>query len=848
MSRLAEVFIRRRWRNSASTTNWRRILREAAVRSKQGATIGVTSKFRLMSSARSLCFRTIPVVALVAGFLLQSGAAFAATTLRVTPGSVSFGSEVFGVSGATSNPKTVTISNSKSATELGRIATFSVGGADPGDFAVEDSHGCMGEALEPGASCPVEVTFTPTSLGARSGTLTVTDSGGQSTSPVDLQGSGVLGALQLPPTLSFGRVQRGTSSTQLVTLSNNNQAALDISSIFAGAGFAAGQNCLGVLAADSTCQVSITFSPPAAKNSKPSKVTGALILTDDAAASPQRVQLSGVAFSATPTPTPFPGPPYGQVNGGLKPIANSSVTLFAAGNGYGSGAISLATATTNARGNFRLPAYTCPAGNPQTYITATGGNPGRGSNPAIGMMALTGPCNSLTSSTFVMVNELTTVAAQWALAQFSDATGQNFGTSSTNARGLTNAVNLATHDLVVSYRLRGKQSNTGIPIYGSPLSYMDDIANILAACVDSKGPSATLPTCDTALTACDILFTCTGTPVNGTTLQAAHAMATSPASNVSNIFAVQGLRPNPPFKPYDDTAPSAWVLALGFTGGGLNGPSGIAVDAAGNVWVANNNGSGVSEFNSSGTAISPDTGFTGGGLYAPLGIAVDAAGNVWATNTVNSISELNSSGSAISPSTGFTGGGLNGGVAGPNGIAVDAAGNVWVANSYCEESCAAQGSDVSEFNSSGTAISPDTGFTGGGLDIPYGIAVDAAGNVWVTNYGNSGISEFNSSGTAISPDTGYTGGGGRGIAVDAAGNVWVADNGRLSEFNSSGISIPTGYLGIPPLGIAVDAGGNVWVTDFTNNSIGEFIGLAKPVRTPLVACLKASPPHAVCLP
>ncbi len=62
-------------------------------------------------------------------------------------------------------------------------------------------------------------------------------------------------------------------------------------------------------------------------------------------------------------------------------------------------------------------------------------------------MAALGPCDSLTPSTTVTINELTTVAAQWALAQFFDSTGHGIGTSSTNATGLKNAyagaVNLA---------------------------------------------------------------------------------------------------------------------------------------------------------------------------------------------------------------------------------------------------------------------------------------------------------------------------------------------------------------------------------------------------------------------
>ncbi len=262
------------------------------------------------SSARFRGFRTIPAVVLVAS-LLQSGAALAAgTTLRVTPGRLSFGSELFGVTGATSNPKTVTISNPKSAAQPATIATLSIGGADPGDFALADPDGCKGKALEPGVSCAVEVTFTPTSLRARTGTLTVTDSAGHSANAVNVKGSGVPAALQFQPhTLSFGKLQRGTPSTpQPVTLTNNNPVALYINDIVAGAGFMASQNCLGTLAAGDTCPISVTFDPPAAKTSKASKVTGALKLADDAAASPQKVQLSGVAFGAAAPPTPTPTP------------------------------------------------------------------------------------------------------------------------------------------------------------------------------------------------------------------------------------------------------------------------------------------------------------------------------------------------------------------------------------------------------------------------------------------------------------------------------------------------------------------------------------------------------------
>ena len=69
-----------------------------------------------------------------------------------------------------------------------------------------------------------------------------------------------------------------------------------------------------------------------------------------------------------------------------------------------------------------------------------------------------------------------------------------------------------------------------------------------------------------------------------------------------------------------------------------------------------------------------------------------------------------------------------------------------------------------------------------------GIAVDGSGNVWIANYGgNSAVSEFSSSGVAISPATGYQGGGPSypdGIAVDGSGNVWLSGgvNANVTEF------------------------------------------------------------------
>jgi hypothetical protein len=143
-----------------------------------------------------------------------------------------------------------------------------------------------------------------------------------------------------------------------------------------------------------------------------------------------------------------------------------------------------------------------------------------------------------------------------------------------------------------------------------------------------------------------------------------------------------------PYLPYLSYAPSAWLLPLKFTGGGLSAPGKIMFDAEGNAWTGVNfivgsqasddlwDGN-LSKFAPSGKPRSPPTtGFQGGGIEGPgFGTAVDADGGAWVTSTGSkTISHFDKNGQPLSPPEGYNFGGQLGTM---QGIIVAPNGDVW---------------------------------------------------------------------------------------------------------------------------------------------------------------------------
>ena len=316
----------------------------------------------------------------------------------------------------------------------------------------------------------------------------------------------------------------------------------------------------------------------------------------------------------------------------------------------------------------------------------------------------------------------------------------------------------------------------------------------------------------------------------------------------------------------------------GFVGDGfpadeahLWSPYGVAVDDAGNIYIADERHNRVRKVDSSGiistVAGSGWNGYGGDGgpaaearLSSPYCVAVDSAGNIYIADRGNyRIRKVDSSGTittitgSVKPGDG--GPAVHAQLRSPNGVATDSYGNLFIAD---------PGNDrIRKVDSSGiistVAGTGESGFSGDGgpaiqaqLATPYGVATDGAGNLFIADYSNRRIRKVDSSGvisTVAGSGESYFFGGDGGpavqahlgypadVATDGAGNLFIADrrNDRIRKVDSSG-TITTvsgsgekgfGGDGGPavdallnyPAGIAVDRAGNLFIADTSNDRI-----------------------------
>lgn len=470
----------------------------------------------------------------------------------------------------------------------------------------------------------------------------------------------------------------------------------------------------------------------------------------------------------------------GQVLGAGAPIANSTVTLWAASAGAPK---QLAQARSGADGRFTLTASSAPT-DASLYLVAQGGqstaSKAAGNNPAIALISVLGGKPPAT----VTINEMTTVASIWTNNQFLDGatiSGPVLGLRIA-AGNVPNLVNLETGGLgsVIQDPLNSSQTAT--------LATFNTLANLLAGCVTRVQGDA-----------CGKLFTA-ATPPAGVaptnTLMAAQNIARNPSHQAQQLFALldafypvpAGKRWRPvSFIPYLSFAPSAWTLSLVYAGGGLNSPGGMAIDGEGNLWAADNFlagaqstiwqdfGGGITKLAPNGKPISPMTlGYRGGGIDGPgFGIAISADDKVWVTSLGGQTISVfdRTTGKPLSPETGYNFGGQIGQM---QGIIVTPNGDVWALDNeksqivYLPKGNAAQGRILGR-TENGKPVDGTLQVKG-----PFHLAIDQQNRIWVTNGGGDMVTRFPASdpGKAEQIKVGY---GPRAIAIDSLGNAWVAN-------------------------------------------------------------------------
>jgi hypothetical protein len=582
----------------------------------------------------------------------------------------------------------------------------------------------------------------------------------------------------------------------------------------------------------------------------------------------------------------------GKLHGGSQPVSGATVTLYYAGNsGYGSGltqggaATVAAVTTTDSSGAFSFvhdptpndmttgktfscpvnlpdatPAYQVPKGvesNPLVYVIARGGNTlntgdSNVHNDAAVFFGVFGLCTQISSSSFLDLNEVTTVATIAALQQYFNPVTETIGTDGIGAAKtalvntlttISNLANVATGTAVASTQLNGSGGDvSGVSVTATaPATTINLIANILAACVNnslaSASPCTTLFNNATPpnVVQTDRPYQTPAFPKATDTLQAAYYMLSNPtnagAPNPDKLFGLAAAV-GAPFQPSLAVAPPDWSITIAYSststcGGGsspgsfINAPQDINIDSGGNLWIANGqatNGN-LSSISVNGTP--SDCVFLGGG--ASRGSTIDHLGNIWyGTTAANNLYRYNPSNHGVLTYTT---------AAPPLAVTADGTGNIYF--STAPDGSLYQIADGAD----ALAVSTPTQVATGLGALPIRLMPDLTGAVWATS-GASFVSQiapptasYNSTGSFLTTPFGTGGDSSYGIAITVNGNVVVSSvgstgnaTGGLSYLTGSGLNFslnsnwPTaaGLGGLSnPTAIVVDPQFNVWAPNNT---------------------------------
>jgi glucuronoarabinoxylan endo-1,4-beta-xylanase len=258
--------------------------------------------------------------------------------------------------------------------------------------------------------------------------------------------------------------------------------------------------------------------------------------------------------------------PSSQQPSGQQPISGATIQLYQVGTaGDGTSAAPLGSSTmTGPTGGFTITGdYTCPGSNPLVYLLSTGGNPGLASgtnNTALDLIAALGSCSSLTPTTAINLNEVTTVAAVAALSPYMTSPACTtaptcIGSGASDASELTAAFTQASQ---YANTATGTSPGTSVPAGDAvPSTLINSLADIVSPCVNSIGGVAGDGS------SCGMLFT-DSTPSGGAApadvATALLDILKNPTSDTTSLFSL--LPSTLPFEPVLDAAPSSLGVSL----------------------------------------------------------------------------------------------------------------------------------------------------------------------------------------------------------------------------------------------------------------------------------------------
>ena len=322
-------------------------------------------------------------------------------------------------------------------------------------------------------------------------------------------------------------------------------------------------------------------------------------------------------------------------------------------------------------------------------------------------------------------------------------------------------------------------------------------------------------------------------------------------------------------------------------------PGGIAIDKSGNIYIADTVNSRIRKIATDGTistvAGAGGAGYLGDGgpataalLSGPAAVALDSSGNLYIADTGNDLirkvtgttittvaGNITSAGQGAQAFGGDNGPATSALLYGPTGVAVDSSGNIYIADTRNNRIRKVTGTTITTYAGDGNLGSAGDGGRAviAHINAPRGLAVDAAGNLYIADSGNHRVRVVTASNQVINTiaGTGFLGFSGdfglatkaqlnvpHDVAVDAAGNVYIADysnsrirkvsaggvittiagNGRFS-YSGDGGAATSAALNFPG-GVAMDANGRIYVADTQNNSIRLLTPVAGTAVVPKV--------------